>query len=96
MLRGAQHIILECLPYEEIDRVKPVYQQMTLSPGLGAAGMIILIHGNIRSPLLTLIFISVAFSPRPLGIGIQFQILLSPLLKVPRMVLLSSLVRARD
>ena len=52
--------------------------------------MIILWH--IRSPLLTLIFISVAFPPRPLGIGIHFETLLSPLLKVPRMVLLSSLL----
>ena len=43
--------------------------------------------------LLTLIFISVAFSPRPLRTGIYFQTLLSPLLKVPRMVLLSSLLR---
>ena len=62
---------------------------MTLSPWLGAAGMIILWH--IRSPLLTLIFISVAFSLRTLGTGMHFQTLLSPLLKVPWMVLLSSL-----
>ena len=40
--------------------VKPIYQQMTLSPWLGAAGIIILWH--FRSPLLILIFISVAFS----------------------------------
>ena len=32
------------------------------------------------------------FSPRPLGIVMHFQTLLSPLLKVPRMVLLSSLL----
>ena len=63
---------------------------MTLSPWLGAAGMTILWH--IRSPLLPLIFISVAFPSRPLGIGMHFQTLLSPLLKVPRMVLLSSLL----
>ena len=31
-------------------------------------------------------------SPRPLGIGMHFQTLLSPLLKVPRRVLLSSLL----
>ena len=62
---------------------------MTLSPWSGTAGMIILWH--IRFPLLTLIFISVTFSSRPLGTGIHFQTLLSPLLKVPRMVLLSSL-----
>ena len=63
---------------------------MTLSPWLGAAGMIIL--GHISSLLLTLIFISVAFPPRPLGTGRHFQTLLSPLLKVPRMVLLRSLL----
>ena len=47
------------------------------------------------SPLLVLLipmFISVAFPSRPLGIGMHFQALLSPLLKVPRMVLLSSLL----
>ena len=32
------------------------------------------------------------FSPRPLGTGMHFQTLLFPLLKVPRMVLLSSLL----
>ena len=52
--------------------------------------MIILWHS--RFPLLTLIFISVVVSPRPLGNGVHFQTLLSPLLKVPRMVLLSSLL----
>ena len=36
--------------------------------------------------------ISVAFSPRPLGIGMHFQTLLSPLLTVLRMVLPSSLL----
>ena len=77
------------LLYKDL-KVKPVYQQMNLSPWLGVAGMIILWH--IRFPLLTLIFIIVAFSPRPLGIGMHFQTLLSHLLKVPRMVLLSSLV----
>ena len=41
--------------YTKVWRVKPVYQQMTLSPWLGAAGMIILWH--IRFPLLTPIFI---------------------------------------
>ena len=43
-------------------------------------------------PLLTLIFINVAFSSRPLGTGMHFQTLLSPLLKVSRMVLLSALL----
>ena len=71
-------------------RVKPIYQQMTLSPWLSAAGIIILWH--IRSPLLILIFINVAFTPRTLGIGMHFQTLLSCLLKVPRMVLLNPLL----
>ena len=43
-------------------------------------------------PLLTLTFICIAFPPRPLGIVIHFQTLLSPLMKVPRMMLLSSLL----
>ena len=42
-------------------KVKPVYQQMTLYPWLGAAGIITPWH--TRSPLLILISISVAFSP---------------------------------
>ena len=46
--------------YAKIWRVKPVYQQMTLSPWLGTAGIIILWH--VRSPSLILIFISVVFS----------------------------------
>ena len=61
-----------------------------LIPWLGAAGMIILWH--FRFPLLTLIFISVTFPTRQLGTGMHFQTPLSPLLKVPRMVLLSSLL----
>ena len=55
-----------------------------LTPWLGVAG--------ISGSHCSLIFISVAFSPRPLGIGMHFQTLLSPLLMVPRMVLLSSLL----
>ena len=47
---------------------------------------------HIRFPLLALIFISVVFPPRQLGIKMHFQTLLSPLLKVPRMLLLSSLL----
>ena len=52
--------------------IPTVYQQMTLSPWLGAAGMIVLWHN--RSPLLTLIFISVAFPHRPLGTGITSRL----------------------
>ena len=65
------------LLYTKVKRVKPVYQQMTLS---------------LWSQLLTLIFISVAFPPSPVGIGMYFETLLSPRLKVPRMVLVSSLL----
>ena len=50
--------------------------KITLSPWLGVAGMIILWH--IRFPLLTLIFYKCSFSPRPLGVGMHFQTLLSP------------------
>ena len=69
---------------------------MTLSPWLGAAGMIILWH--IRFPLLTLIFISVAFSARPLGTGMHFQTLLSPPPNGAEdgIAKFTSLVRARD
>ena len=79
-------------PIKFKERLKFKERKMTLSPWSGAAGMIIQWH--IRFPLLhvALIFISAAFSPRPLGTGMHFQTLLSPLLKVPRMVLLSSLL----
>ena len=43
-----------------------------LTPWLGIAGMIILWH--IRFPLLTLIFISVAFSPRTIREGITSRL----------------------
>ena len=62
---------------------------MTLSPLLGAVGIIIFWH--IRSPLLILIFISVAFPSWPLGIGMRFRTLLSPLLRAPKIELLSLL-----
>ena len=67
---------------------------------LGTAGMII--PWNIRSPLLTLIFISVAFYPRPLlalGTGMHFQTLLYPLAAEGAedgVAKFTSLVRARD
>ena len=73
--------------FSTVKQSKPVYQHMTSSPWLGVAEMIILWH--IMFPLLLR---SVAFSPRPLGIGMHFQTLLTPLLNVPRMVLLSSLL----
>ena len=79
------------------DRFNPyAYQQMTLSPRLCAAGIIIRRH--FKSPLLIQIFISVTPTtplptptPRSLGSGMHFQTLLSPLLKVQRMELLNSL-----
>ena len=82
--------------YTKVWRVKPVYQQMTLSPWLGVAGMIILWH--IRFPLLTLNIYKCSFSPRPLGIGIHFQTLLSPHLKGAEdgVAKVTALVRARD
>ena len=74
----------------ELETFKIERLVLTLSSWLGAAGIIILWH--IRSPSLTLIFISVAFPSIPLGTGMHFQTLLSPLLKMPRMVLPSSLL----
>ena len=68
---------------------------MTLSPLLGIAGMVILWH--IRSPLPTLIFISVAFSPNLLGIGMHFQALISSAEGAEDGVAkFTSLMRARD
>ena len=57
--------------------------------------MVILWH--IKSPLLTLTFISVAFSPRPLGTGMHFQTLISSAEGAKDSVAkFTSLVRARD
>ena len=42
--------------------------------------------------ILIHVFISVVFSPRPLGVEIHFQTFLSPLLKAPSKELLSSLL----
>ena len=70
-------------------KVKPVYQQMTLSPKLGMLEISTLWH--FRLPLLIQMFIKVASSPRLSGIGMPSQILWSHLLKMQRIVLLSSL-----
>ena len=86
-----------CCKSGRVEKAKSflMWTQLTLSPLLDAAGMIILLH--IRSPLLTLIFISVVFFPTSLAIGMHFQTLLSPLLKVEDGVAkFTSLVRAGD
>ena len=59
-------------------KLKPVYQQMTLFPWLDAAGIIILCH--IRYQLPILIFKSMDWN------------LLSPLLRAPRIELLTLLL----
>ena len=71
-------------------KVKPVYQQMTLSPKLGVVEISTLWH--FRLPLLIQMFIKVASSPRLSGIGMPSPILWSNLLKMQRTVLLSSLL----
>ena len=71
-------------------KVKPVYQQMTLSPKLGVVGISTLWH--FRLPLLIQMFIKVASSPRLSGIGMPSPILWSHPLKMQRIVLLSSLL----
>ena len=54
-------------------KVKPVYQQMTLSPKLGVVGISTLWH--FRFPLPIQMFIKVASSPRLSGIGMPSPIL---------------------
>ena len=67
-------------------KVKPVYQQMTISPKLGVLEISTL--WLFRLPLLIQIFIKVASSPRLSGIGMPSPILWSH----QRIVLLSSLL----
>ena len=55
------------LLYLMVLKVKPVYQQMTLSPKLGVLEINTLWH--FRLPLLIRMFIKVASSPRLSGIG---------------------------
>ena len=64
--------------------------KMTLSPKLGVVEINTLWH--FRLPLLIQMFIKVASSPRLSGIGMPFPILWSHLLKMHRIVLLSSLL----
>ena len=54
-------------------KVKPVYQQMTLSPKLGVVGISTLWHFRLPLPIQT--FIKVASSPRLSGIGMPSPIL---------------------
>ena len=63
---------------------------MTLSPKLGVVEISTLWH--FRLPLLIQMFIKVASSPRLSGIGMPSPILWSHLLKMQRIVLLSSLL----
>ena len=67
-----------------------MYQQMTLSPKLGAVGISTLWH--FRLPLPIQMFIKVASSPRLSGIGMPSPILWSHPLKMQRIVLLCSLL----
>ena len=73
--------------YKKVWRVKPVYQQMTLVRRCRNDH-----YMAYQVPIANTDIYKDSFSPRPLGIGKHFQTLLSPLLKVPRMVLLSSLL----
>ena len=76
--------------YIKVLKVKPVYQQMTLSPKLGVVEISTLWH--FRLPLPYQMFIKVASSPRLSGIGMPSPILCSHPLKMQRIVLLSSLL----
>ena len=66
-----QSVYLYC--YIKVLKVKPVYQQMTLSPKLGVVGISTLWH--FRLPLPIQMFIKVASSPRLSGIGMPSPIL---------------------
>ena len=76
--------------YIKVLKVKPVYQQMTLSPKLGVVEISTL--WQFRLPLLIQMFIKAASSPRLSGIGMPSPIFWSHLLKMQRIVLLSSLL----
>ena len=76
--------------YIKVLKVKPVYQQMTLSPKLGVVEISTLWH--FRLPLPIQMFIKVASSPRLSEIGMPSPILRSHPLKMQKIVLLSSLL----
>ena len=59
--------------YMKVLKVKPLYQQMTLSPKLGVVEIVTLWH--FRLPLPIQMFIKVASSPRLSGIGMASPIL---------------------
>ena len=76
--------------YIKVLKVKPLYQQMTLSPKLGVVEISTLWH--FRLPLLIQMFIKVAPSPPLSGIGMSSPIPWPHLLKMQRIVLLNSLL----
>ena len=69
--KGGKAIDLYC--YIKVLKVKPVYQQMTLSPKLGVVEISTLWH--FRLPLPIQMFITVASSPRLSGTGMPSPIL---------------------
>ena len=69
--KGGKTIDLYC--YIKVLKVKPVYQQMTLSSKLRVVGISTLWH--FRLPLPIQMFIKVASSPRLSGIGMPSPIL---------------------
>ena len=82
--------------YIKVLKIKPVYQQMTLSPKLGVVEISTLWH--FRLPLLIQIFIKAASSPRLTGIGMPSPILLISSAEDAEdcVAKFTSLVRARD
>ena len=75
--------------FTKVWRVQPVYLRMTLSPQLGMSEIITLWH--FKPHLLVLTFSSAVSSPKLLEIRIHLQILSFRLLKVQKIMLLSSL-----
>ena len=69
--QGGKTIDLYC--YIKVLKVKPVYQQMTLSPKLGVVEISTLWH--FRLPLPIQMFIKVVSSPILSGIGMPSPIL---------------------
>ena len=67
-----ERLLLDLYCYIKVLKVKPVYQQMTLSPKLGVVEISTLWHFRLQSPIQ--MFIKVASSPRLSGIRMSSPI----------------------
>ena len=95
-----EHLKLESLKKRRRDsRLILLYKGLKGKASIPADGLIPLVRRcrNDHSmayqvPIANTDMYKCSFFPRPLGIGMHFQTLLPPLLKLPRIVLLSSLL----